>query len=96
MLYFLKVFSLPFLDIIIKCKSAFIFFQDQEESDNDYEEPDNNVCEDNYICAESCDNGEVDSSDDDYEPPPSEIPSEVPTHFRVPKPLGDGDYLGNS
>lgn len=35
-------------------------------------------------------------SDDDYEPPPSDIPSEVPTHFRVAKPLGDGDYLGNS
>lgn len=72
------------------------FFQDQEESDNDYEEPDNNVCEDNYICAESCDNEKGDTSDDDYEPPPSEIPCEVPTHFRVSKPLGDGDYLGNT
>ncbi|XP_077104119.1 lymphocyte cytosolic protein 2 [Siphateles boraxobius] len=66
---------------------------DQEESDNDYEEPDNEVCEDNYICAESCDIEEGDPSDDDYEPPPSEIPSEVPNHFRVSKPLGDGAYL---
>lgn len=72
------------------------FFQDHEESDNDYEEPDINECEDNYICAASCDIEEAVNSDDDYEPPPSEIPSEVPTHFRVAKPLGDGDYLGNS
>ncbi|XP_048032763.1 lymphocyte cytosolic protein 2 isoform X1 [Megalobrama amblycephala] len=66
---------------------------DQEESDNDYEEPDINECEDNYICAASCDNEVAVDSDDDYEPPPSDIPSEVPTHFRVAKPLGDGDYL---
>ncbi|XP_059378315.1 lymphocyte cytosolic protein 2-like [Carassius carassius] len=66
---------------------------DQEGSDNDYEEPDNNECEDNYICAASCDIEEDVNTDDDYEPPPTETPSELPTHFRVAKPLGDGDYL---
>ncbi|XP_042626142.1 lymphocyte cytosolic protein 2-like isoform X2 [Cyprinus carpio] len=66
---------------------------DQEGSDNDYEEPDNNECEDNYICAASCDNEEDVNTDDDYEPPPTETPSELPSHFRVAKPLGDGDYL---
>ncbi|XP_067313605.1 lymphocyte cytosolic protein 2 [Pseudorasbora parva] len=64
---------------------------DQDGSDNDYEQPDNNEFEDNYICAAS--HEEAVDSDDDYEPPPSEIPSEIPTHFRVAKPLGDGDYL---
>lgn len=77
-------------------QNVLFFFQDQEESDNDYEEPDINEFEDNYICAASCDTEGAVESDDDYEPPPSDIPSEVPTHFRVAKPLGDGDYLGNS
>ncbi|XP_016316653.1 lymphocyte cytosolic protein 2-like [Sinocyclocheilus anshuiensis] len=67
---------------------------DQEGSDNDYEEPDNsNECEDNYICAASCDIEDDENAADDYEPPPSETPSELPSHFRVAKPLGDGDYL---
>ncbi|XP_016110154.1 lymphocyte cytosolic protein 2-like [Sinocyclocheilus grahami] len=67
---------------------------DQEGSDDDYEEPDNNnECEDNYICAASCDTEEDVNIDDDYETPPTETPSELPTHFRVAKPLGDGDYL---
>ncbi|KAK2891123.1 hypothetical protein Q8A67_013766 [Cirrhinus molitorella] len=63
---------------------------DQDGSDNDYEEPDTNEFEDNYICAASCD---VDDADDDYEPPPTETPCELPSHFRVAKPLGEGDYL---
>nr|XP_017214637.1 lymphocyte cytosolic protein 2 isoform X2 [Danio rerio]XP_021330003.1 lymphocyte cytosolic protein 2 isoform X2 [Danio rerio]XP_021336903.1 lymphocyte cytosolic protein 2 isoform X2 [Danio rerio] len=66
---------------------------DQEDSDNDYEEPDNNEFEDNYICAASGDPAENVNSDDDYEAPPSEIPSEIPTHFRAAKPMGDGDYI---
>ncbi|XP_059372680.1 lymphocyte cytosolic protein 2-like [Carassius carassius] len=67
---------------------------DQEGSDNDYEEPDDiNACEDNYICAASCDIEDDENADDDYEPPPAETPSELPSHFRVAKPLGDGDYL---
>lgn len=86
----------PFWALILNAKSAQIFFQDQDESDNDYEEPDKNEFEDNYICPASCDIEEDVPSDDDYEPPPTEIPSEVPTHFRVARPLGDGDYLGNS
>ncbi|XP_065126278.1 lymphocyte cytosolic protein 2 [Paramisgurnus dabryanus] len=64
---------------------------DQEDSDSDYEEPDVNTCEDNYICADQC--NEDGSSEDDYEPPPTEKPLDIPSHFRVAKPLGDGDYL---
>ncbi|XP_043112365.1 lymphocyte cytosolic protein 2 [Puntigrus tetrazona] len=67
---------------------------DQDESDNDYEEPDNaNEFEDNYICAASCEIEDDKDDEDDYEPPPTETPSEFPPHFRVAKPLGDGDYL---
>ncbi|RXN07370.1 lymphocyte cytosolic 2-like isoform X1 [Labeo rohita] len=66
---------------------------DQDGSDNDYEEPDSNEFEDNYICAASCDNEEDGDCEDDYEPPPTDTPSEIPSHFRVAKPLGDGDYL---
>lgn len=74
-----------------------LYFQDQEGSDNDYEEPDNsNEFEDNYICAASGDIEDDENADDDYEPPPTETPSEIPSQFRVAKPLGDGDYLGNS
>ncbi len=76
-------------------QNVYLYFQDQEGSDNDYEEPDNNECEDNYICPASCDNEDDENADDDYETPPTEI-SELPSHFRVAKPLGDGDYIGNS
>ncbi|XP_073676329.1 lymphocyte cytosolic protein 2 [Garra rufa] len=66
---------------------------DQEGSDNDYEEPDTNEFEDNYICAASCDIEDDPDAEDDYEPPPTNAPSELPSHFRVAKPLGEGEYL---
>ncbi|XP_051514238.1 lymphocyte cytosolic protein 2 isoform X2 [Myxocyprinus asiaticus] len=69
---------------------------DQEESDSEYEQPDNNDHDDNYICAASRDLEEEVNSNDDYEPPPAEITSDIPSHFRVAKPLGDGDYLDSA
>lgn len=88
-LYFIKI---PCTKLGLISQLVFIS-QDQEQSDSDYEEPDNNIREDNYICADDCKLDE--DSGDDYEPPPALQSSDIPSHLRVAQPLGDGDYLGN-
>ncbi|XP_017553857.1 lymphocyte cytosolic protein 2 isoform X2 [Pygocentrus nattereri] len=63
-----------------------------QDSDQDYEEPDADNCEDTYICASDEPNDEGED-DYDYELPPSEIPNEIPSHFRAAKPQDDSDYI---
>ena len=60
----------------------------QEDSDNDYESPD-----ENYVCPLSEELG-AGGSDEDYEPPPSGYTEDIPPAFSLAKPLGNDDYIG--
>ncbi|KAI4880149.1 hypothetical protein NFI96_031167 [Prochilodus magdalenae] len=63
------------------------------DSDQDYEDPDVDNCEDNYICAQSDELQDEAQDDCEYEMPPSEIPNEIPSHFRAAKPQDNSDYI---
>ena len=84
------MFSL-FSFIILKV----FFFLQGGDSDQDYEDPDVDNCEDNYICAESDELQDEAQDDCEYEMPPSEIPNEIPSHFRAAKPKDNSDYIGD-
>ncbi|XP_072519568.1 lymphocyte cytosolic protein 2 [Salminus brasiliensis] len=65
----------------------------EQDSDPDYEEPDADDCEDNYICTDFQQGEDDDEGEYDYELPPSETPNEIPSHFRSAKPLDESDYI---
>ncbi|XP_066505922.1 lymphocyte cytosolic protein 2 [Hoplias malabaricus] len=67
--------------------------EDEQDSDEDYEDPDINNPDDTYICAvsEDCPSDEEDGYD--YELPPSDTASEIPSHFRIVKSKDNSDYI---
>ncbi|KAI1903006.1 hypothetical protein AGOR_G00022730 [Albula goreensis] len=71
-----------------------------DQSDDDYESPDAEDDEGSGGDYESPTEGDLNAaegdSDNDYEPPPSEPPDELPRAICPAKPLGDSDYIDNN
>lgn len=76
----------------LKNNSHLHFYQDDEEFEDDYESPFSGDEEGSVGDYESP-NEEVDGND--YEPPPSEPPEDLPHKLCPPLPPGDDDYIGN-
>lgn len=69
----------------------YIYFQSEDELDDDYEDPDNGG-----DGGGSDYESPMDDDNNDYEPPPSEPPEDMALKLGPPRPLGDGEYIGKT
>ncbi|XP_071760232.1 lymphocyte cytosolic protein 2a isoform X1 [Centroberyx gerrardi] len=69
--------------------------EDEFDSDDDYEEPDDRGSVGDYESPTEEFEDRGGANDNDYEPPPSEPPEDLPHKLCPTLPMGDSDYIDN-